>query len=78
MKTSQTKEIKAYLNHGNRLTSLEAFNMFGCMRLASRINDLKNEGMAIGSETIVALNGKRYSQYYALNPEGNKKQVRLF
>tara|TARA_R100000781_G_scaffold94684_1_gene58995 strand:+ start:4087 stop:4317 length:231 start_codon:yes stop_codon:yes gene_type:complete len=75
---SQNREIKKYLNHGNRLTSLEAFNLFGCMRLASRINDLKKEGMAIGSKTIVALNGKRYSQYFALNPEGNKAQTKLF
>ena len=75
---SQNKEIKKYLNHGNKLTSLDAFNLFGCMRLASRINDLKKEGMAIGSKTVTAINGKRYSQYYALNPEGNKKQERLF
>jgi len=75
---SQNKEIKKYLNHGNRLTSLEALNLFGCMRLASRISDLKNEGMAIGSETITSANGKKYSQYYALHPEGNKAQVKLF
>ena len=66
---SQNKEIKAYLNQGYRLTSLEAFNLFGCMRLASRINDLKKQGMKIGSRTITALNGKRYSQYYAIDPE---------
>ena len=75
---SQNKEIKEYLNHGNRLTSLDALNLFGCMRLASRINDLKKEGMLIGSKTITALNGKRYSEYYALNPEGNKAQTKLF
>lgn len=74
---SQNKQIKEYLNHGNKLTSLDAFNMFGCMRLASRINDLKNEGMQIGSKTIVAMNGKRYSQYYAISPEGNKNQMSL-
>ena len=75
---SQNKEIKEYLNHGNRLTSLDALNLFGCMRLASRINDLKKEGMLIGSKTITALNGKRYSEYYAFNPEGNKAQTKLF
>ena len=35
---SQNKQIKDYLNHGNKITSLEAFDMFNCMRLASRIN----------------------------------------
>tara|TARA_R100001443_G_scaffold17872_1_gene28488 strand:+ start:8812 stop:9045 length:234 start_codon:yes stop_codon:yes gene_type:complete len=74
---SQNKQIKEYLNHGNKITSLDAFQMFGCMRLASRINDLKNEGMRIGSKTIMAPNGKRYSEYYALSPEGNKSQMSL-
>ena len=75
---SQNEEIKNYLNEGFKLTSLEAFSLFGCMRLASRINDLKKQGMEIGSKTIVALNGKRYSQYFAINPEPNKNQTILF
>tara|TARA_R100001510_G_C7577018_1_gene151383 strand:- start:160 stop:390 length:231 start_codon:yes stop_codon:yes gene_type:complete len=75
---SQNQEIKNYLNEGFKLTSLEAFNLFGCMRLASRINDLKRAGMKIGSKTIVALNGKRYSQYFAISPEPNKNQTVLF
>ena len=74
---SQNKQIKEYLDHGNKITSLDALEMFGCMRLASRINDLKKQGMGIGSKTVVAPNGKRYSQYYALSPEGNKNQMSL-
>ena len=49
---SQNKQIKEYLNHGNKITSLDALEMFGCMRLASRINDLKKQGMGIGSKTV--------------------------
>ena len=74
---SQNKQIEEYLDHGNKITSLDALEMFGCMRLASRINDLKKQGMRIGSKTVVAPNGKRYSQYYALSPEGNKNQMSL-
>lgn len=74
---SQNKQIKEYLDHGNKITSLDALEMFGCMRLASRINDLKKQGMQIGSKTVVAPNGKRYSQYFALSPEGNKNQMSL-
>ena len=74
---SQNKQIKEYLDHGNKITSLDALEMFGCMRLAARINDLKKQGMQIGSKTVVAPNGKRYSQYFALSPEGNKNQMSL-
>ena len=74
---SQNDKIKKHLNLGNKITALDAFNLFGCMRLASRINDLKNQGMGIESKTIVADNGKRYSQYYATSPEGNKNQISL-
>jgi len=40
---SQNEMILDYLQRGNSLTSLEALNLFGCFRLASRINDLKNK-----------------------------------
>ena len=38
---SQCKRILAYLLNGSRITSLEALRLFGCMRLASRISDLR-------------------------------------
>ena len=38
---SQNKRIFAYLMEGHRITSLEALNLFGCMRLASRISDIR-------------------------------------
>ncbi len=44
---SQKKSILDWLSKGNTITSLQALQMFGCMRLASRINDIKNEGFPI-------------------------------
>lgn len=38
---SQNKRIFAYLMEGHRITSLEALKLFGCMRLASRISDIR-------------------------------------
>ena len=38
---SLCKRILAYLLNGSRITSLEALRLFGCMRLASRISDLR-------------------------------------
>ena len=61
---SQNKRILAHLSgEGNSLTALHALNMFGCFRLASRINELKRMGHIIKSETIELDNGKRVAKY---------------
>lgn len=61
---SQNTRIAAWLNAGNTITSLEALSRFGCMRLASRINDLRNRGMNIGMRKVTLPNGKIVAQYY--------------
>lgn len=40
---SQNKTTLAHLQSCGTVTSLEALNLFGCMRLASRVNDLKKK-----------------------------------
>ena len=45
------------------ITALQALNMFGCMRLASRISDLRSEGFPIAKE-MIEVNGKRVAQYW--------------
>ena len=60
---SQCALIKEYLEAGNKLTSLEALKLFGCMRLPSRIHDLNKRGMNIKKEMIVVSTGKRVAQY---------------
>lgn len=42
------------------ITQYEALNELGCMRLASRISDLKKEGYIIASETVGVKN--RYGE----------------
>jgi hypothetical protein len=44
---TQKDKIKAHLESGKSITPLEALNLFGCFRLASRISELKREGMDI-------------------------------
>lgn len=44
---SQRAEIRRYLEDGNSLTDLQALNHFGCARLASRIDELRQAGMGI-------------------------------
>lgn len=60
---SQNKQIADYLNKGKKLTTLDALNKFGCFRLASRINDLRNDGMNIKTKIIKLENKKQIAQY---------------
>ena len=60
---SQNKQIADYLNKGKKLTTIDALNKFGCFRLASRINDLRNNGMNIVTKTIKLENNKQVAQY---------------
>ena len=58
---SQRAAIRTFLEHGNALTGLQALNHFGCARLASRIDELRQAGMNIETNWIWVenRNGKR-------------------
>lgn len=60
---TQCAQIKEWLESGKKLTSLEALQQFGCMRLASRIHDLRERGMAIHTERIQVPSGKYVTEY---------------
>lgn len=60
---SQNAKILAWLENGNKITALEALNLFGCFRLASRIHDLRERGHNICKEMIIQPNGKRVAEY---------------
>jgi hypothetical protein len=59
---SQGQLILRYLKFGRRLTPLAALKLFGCLRLAARIHDLRRQGHTIQSGIIWA-NGKRFACY---------------
>lgn len=61
---SQCNMIADWLRKGYSITSLEALNMFGCFRLASRIHDLKERGMNIGKKIVTLPNQKRVCEYF--------------
>ena len=48
MKPTQCQLILEYMKKYGSITPLEALNDIGCMRLASRITDLRAQGIAIG------------------------------
>ena len=60
---TQNQQIKSYLEKGKKLTTIDALNKFGCFRLASRINDLRNDGMNITTKIIKLDNKKQVAQY---------------
>ena len=60
---SQNNKIAEHLHKGLTITSLEALKLFGCMRLASRIHDLRERGENIIVERINLPNGKSVAQY---------------
>lgn len=61
---SQNRAILAYLRSGKRLTQLIALDLFGCMRLPSRIHDLKKAGIVIKDQFIKLANDKRVKGYW--------------
>jgi hypothetical protein len=67
-KATQADRVLAYITHFGSITQYEAFLDLGVMRLASRISDLKRNGIPIQSETVTVKNRfgencsiKRYS-----------------
>lgn len=65
---TQCERILDYMQKFGSISTLEAFTDLGCTRLASRINDLRREGVSIKSEFVKGKNRfgetihyKRYS-----------------
>ena len=48
MKATQCDKVLEYMERFGSITQLEALQDLGCMRLASRISDLRQQGSAIG------------------------------
>ena len=64
-KYSQQEQIKECLLEGNSITAMEALDLFGCFRLASRISDLKKQGLNIESRRVHK--GEKWVSEYRLN-----------
>jgi hypothetical protein len=60
---NQTKMIKAHLDKGHSITAFEALKLYGCLRLAARMHDLKQSGYSFHKEMVTASNGKRIAEY---------------
>ena len=52
---NQEQQILNYLREGNAVTPLLALEKFGCMRLASRVHRLREQGYKIETGTSVLM-----------------------
>ena len=65
---TQTARILHALQHGDRLTPIDALRRFGCLRLAARVYDLKAAGHDI-QERLVRVGDTEVAEY-SLVPAG--------
>lgn len=61
----QTDLILMHMKKYGSITAKEAENEYGCMRLASRISDLRRQGVAIESEIVTGKNRRGDTTHYA-------------
>ena len=66
---SQNQQIKAHLESGQSITGYEALELYGCIRLASRIYDIKSSGYAINKDMIELYDGKYVASYTKKTPD---------
>ena len=68
MKRTQKEMIASWLRRGYSITQMQALDKFGCARLASRIADLRMDGMDILTENVKVKtrNGHAYVARYKL------------
>ena len=60
MRRTQCERILDYISENGSITQLDALREFGCMRLASRISDLKRQGVPVKRTMETAKN--RYGE----------------
>lgn len=73
MKPTQCQQVLDYMRKFGSITQFEALRDIGCMRLASRISDLRGQGYAIGRRMKTMKNryGKdvSFAEYYLIEED---------
>lgn len=65
MKATQCQKILEYMKRFGSITQLDALRDIGCMRLASRISDLRGQGYPIGRRMKTGKNRYGDDIYFA-------------
>ncbi len=73
MKSTQCDKVLQYMRQFGSITQLEALSDIGCMRLASRISDLRQQGYAIGRRIKTGKNrygdSVSFAEYYLIEED---------
>ena len=68
MKATQCEKVLEYMKRFGSITQLDALADLGCMRLASRISDLRQQGYPIGRRMKTSKNrygeDVHFAEYY--------------
>ena len=79
VKMTQTQKIRKYMIEHGSITSKEAMDAFGCMRLAARIGELIKGGEQIKKTMEEGLNRdgtkSRYTRYSLVTPHQMKLPI---
>ena len=66
---SQNKQILSHLR-SQTITAFEALQLYGCLRLAARIKDLREAGNEINTVMVEVGKGKRIAEYTLIKEAG--------
>ena len=73
MKSTQCDKVLEYMRRFGSITQLQALQDIGCMRLASRITDLRQQGYAIGRRIKTSKNrygdSVSFAEYYLIEED---------
>lgn len=65
MKSTQCDKVLEYMKRFGSITQIQALSDIGCMRLASRISDLRQQGYPIGRRMKTSKNRYGDDVYFA-------------
>ena len=73
MKSTQCDKVLEYMRTFGSITQLDALRDIGCMRLASRISDLRSQGHPIGRRIKTSKNrygdSVSFAEYYFIEED---------
>ena len=73
MKSTQCDKVLEYMRQFGSITQIQALSDIGCMRLASRISDLRNQGYPIGRRIKTGKNrygeSISFAEYYLIEED---------
>lgn len=76
MKDTQCNMVLAHIKEHGSISPIEAENLYGVRRLASRVNDLRRRGHDIASEIVSGVDRRgarvRYAVYRLSKEEGHE------